>query len=450
MLLVVVAVFIVSAVGRAQYVNSALIALRPALAAGALGLLLLFFQRDPRRRFSPLATPVGKLAAFLVVWASLGGPFATVQTFALKFWLEDLIWVLALMALIVAATRDLADLRRLMHVFAASTVLLCLFSMALGSQDSAGRLSGLGGYDPNDLAFVAAAGIPLLTYGVTRARTLGTRLASALGIGLLIYSVVQTDSRGGFLAIAAFLLFSLFAGRGIPTRWRVAIAGGAIVVLLSVTAGGYWTHIRSITDPYDYNRTSLTGRKQVWKRGMGYMFGNPVFGVGLRNFSVAEGQHPAIAGRIARGYGTKYSAAHSSWVEIGAETGLPGFAAFIGLFLVSGAYLFKVGRRTRAGPGADERAMAFALLGLLVTVAVGGSFLSQGFGFVTWGTFGLVAAFMKVRLLDRASPNRSLSAVPDETAAPRRRARVAPLLVRRGVMVGPGFPGGGRASGRRR
>jgi len=73
----------------------------------------------------------------------------------------------------------------------------------------------------------------------------------------------------------------------------------------------------------DYNRTAEEGRVKIWKRGIGYMMLHPVFGVGAANFPVAEGTISPLAGRTEVGLGVKWGAAHDSFVQIGAELGIP-------------------------------------------------------------------------------------------------------------------------------
>jgi O-antigen ligase len=390
----------VTAVGRVHTGFPVIARMRPTLLFAVLAIVLLLLQRDPRRHLPALAAnPVGQLAMFLIVWATLGGPFAIVNSFALSYWWEEVLRVGALLAVVFAACRTFDDVRRLMFAMATGAALLCALSIWQGSMDSSGRLSGLGGYDPNDLGYVAAAGIPVFAYGLARGRNIIGRLYSLACLGFLLYALVQTSSRGGFLAAAAFLVFALGGGRGLPVKWRVGIATVGVAVMIGAAAGPYWERMRTIFVPEDdYNRSALTGRFEVWGRGIGYMVTNPLLGVGVANFAAAEGRNTVILSRNQAGHGTKWSAPHSSWVQAGAEMGVPGFLAFIGLFVVSGRYLFRRAKINAGLPGREDPAgIAFALMGSLITVAISGSFLTQAFGYLTWTLFGLIAAYMKVQ-----------------------------------------------------
>jgi putative inorganic carbon (HCO3(-)) transporter len=167
---------------------------------------------------------------------------------------------------------------------------------------------------------------------------------------------------------------------------------------------------------------SLTGRIEIWKRGMGYMFEHPIFGIGVDNFKSAEGRSDIILERQARGQGTKWSVAHSSWVQIGAELGIPGLAALIIFYLGGIRRLRRLSKWARAPTaGAQLRegaAIGAALTGTLVGLLVAGSFITQAFGYAVWASAGLVAGLLKVMLLmgydtSRARPpGRTASAAP--------------------------------------
>ncbi len=111
---------------------------------------------------------------------------------------------------------------------------------------------------------------------------------------------------------------------------------------------------------------------------MGYMFTHPIFGVGVNNFSRAEGRSDIITERQAAGRGTKWSVAHSSWVQIGAELGIPGLAALL-VFYFGGMQrlkrLLQLARAPDASPQLKEGAALAAALTGCADRALGGGFL---------------------------------------------------------------------------
>src|SRR3989442_13656065 len=101
---------------------------------------------------------------------------------------------------------------------------------------------------------------------------------------------------------------------------------------------------------------------EVWKRGIGYMLGRPLLGVGAQAFGVAEGTlAPEAVEREEYGKGFKWSTAHNAFVEIGAEIGVLGLLLF-GALLVGG---FRGLARARRGPQREAAVLARALGGAL-------------------------------------------------------------------------------------
>jgi O-antigen ligase len=69
----------------------------------------------------------------------------------------------------------------------------------------------------------------------------------------------------------------------------------------------------------DYNLVATEGRIAIWKRGLTFMATNPILGIGIGQFGVAEG--------VSKGRGA-WMAAHNSFIQIGAELGAGGLALF--------------------------------------------------------------------------------------------------------------------------
>jgi O-antigen ligase len=104
--------------------------------------------------------------------------------------------------------------------------------------------------------------------------------------------------------------------------------GGLCLILLLYAPEGYWARMATIgSREQDYNMTAQSGRLEVWKRGVGFMLANPVLGVGPNVFTVADGE--------SRGGQGKWSSAHNSFVQIGAELGVTGLILFIYIIVTS-------------------------------------------------------------------------------------------------------------------
>jgi len=401
-------------------------ALRPGLILAGLSLVLYFLQRDPARRFGTARHRLTGIAGFFFVWAVVTTPFALYIGRAFSTVSGSFLRTFLFFLLLVLCIRSVKDSSRMVNVLGMGAVIF-----AVGALGSAVRGVRIGGLDPNDSAMLMAAMLPLILFSAIRSR--GALLKWLYGAGFLLSAaaIVHTGSRGGFLALAAVVVYTVVVMRPIRPAVRGLVAVGVAVGAIGAASGDYWERVRSITELDDgYSHGDIGGRKNTWNRGLEYAAANPITGVGINNFTVAEARHPIIAGIIASGRGMKFSAPHSIWVQVGAELGAPGFLAFVAMFIVSMLSLFQLASRgARAPPGSrDRRAgeVAAALLGSLIALAVGGSFLTHAYSPMLWGVFGLSIGLLKVaRLPARGAPSATVPVARWRRSVERRPGEVA-------------------------
>jgi len=141
---------------------------------------------------------------------------------------------------------------------------------------------------------------------------------------------------------------------------------------------------------------------QVWKRGLGYMMQHPVLGVGAGNFPTAEGTISPLIRTTPSGRGIKWMQAHNSFVEVGAELGVPGLLFFV--LMLSSAFraLRDVGRSNPPGTTKEHSApptqLAQALTASLVGYVVGGFFLSLAYRDLLFVLLALIVGLRKTTL----------------------------------------------------
>lgn len=377
--------------------------IKATLLLSAMGIIMLFGTMESWRPGDLGKHWIPKLSGLLLVIAVIGVPFGIYPGQSLNTIIDLFARALLLGVMVWASARTPEGTRFMTKTIAAAIVTAALLALLLGRRDSSGRLSGGYTYDANDIALLAVVGIPLCVWWLLDKanRFRGMVLAAT---PLLIYLVIQTKSRGGFLALVAVLGAILVLGlRGKNRQFRQASGAIALLVALFVPIlpGGYLETMRTINDKDDYNRTSPTGRIETWKRGMGYAFSRPLTGVGIGNFETAEGTLSAIAQeRSAKTKGWKWSTAHNSFVLAAAELGLIGGAAFLILVVGSIASLLRLGR----GDGDGTENLLPAFLGIsLLGFGVAGYFLSWTYYDLTWALFGLAAAvLMAARPIGRA------------------------------------------------
>lgn len=403
LLLVCAAVYVATAVGRIHELFPVLGYLKPALVATALGLGLYALQQRGPRSVGRLRSAATTCLLGLLLWGALSVPGALNQGIAFQSW--TYYGQTVLLALLVAGSvRNPRDVERLTLVYFSVTVVytaVVLSRFQLGADNW--RLSRLYYYDANDFATLIVTAMPFGLYFALSRRRVALRLLALAGLGFLAIGLIRSGSRGGFLAFLAVVTFVLLRLTTIPARTRLA----GLVLIVAITFGAasdqYWAQMQTIISPKrDYNVTSEEGRVRIWERGIGYMTGNPMFGVGLRNFQVAEGTISSQARRAERGLGVRWGAAHNTFVQIGAELGVPGLLLFLALLANTFAGLVWAARRFRTGEhaGSDASRLAQTLLASLVGFVVGGFFLSLAYADLLYALVAFGIGLNKVARLE--------------------------------------------------
>jgi O-antigen ligase len=362
--------------------------------------LLPFVSNDPRQRPSGAKHPIVWIVLLILVLSVASVPTSVYPGKSFSFVLNDFSKTVLLMVLVVLSLRNINDARRLIATQAIGASLYAFIAVTKFQTDASGRLGELLYYDANDLAMVLVCTLPFLLYIVVTMRGWLVKLGTAAGFGLIMLAVIRAGSRGGFIALAAITVFLLFRFGSVRPAKRigfVAVLAGAFVL---TATDATWNQLKTLTNPDDdYNMTSETGRKAVWTRGIGYMMQRPLFGVGVSCFVEAEGRLSALAKeRAEAGRGLKWSAAHNSFVQIGAELGFPGLIAFTGVLLLAFRTVAQIRKRFPDPTEAHSRARGLcdAIMACLIGYCIAGFFLSQAFGAYIYLILGLIVGLDKV------------------------------------------------------
>jgi O-antigen ligase len=206
-------------------------------------------------------------------------------------------------------------------------------------------------YDPNDIAAVALAQLAFPIVALLGSFRTPVKLVA---LGTVVSGVLlafYTGSRGGLVGLVTFLV--LFLGLRIPrvSGWRklllvLVLLSGVLVNIDKINVERYLT-LSSVEE--DYNATGEFGRKEVWQRGLQFFWDDPLTGVGVSRFAEAIGTM-----RAADGVQPRWQAAHNSYIEILAETGIVGGILFVLLVVRSLVTFWAAGR----APPATETAGA--------------------------------------------------------------------------------------------
>jgi putative inorganic carbon (hco3(-)) transporter len=385
-LLVCVAGYILTSVGRIHQLFSVLGAIHLAAITGLLAVGLWLMDTSRQRQSRTVGGATTRLGGLLLFWMILSVPSALRLGNSFDVVFDNFIKT-ALMSFVVAASvRTIRDVERLALVYllgAVTYAAVVLTRFDLGSGD-AWRLGHLYYYDANDFATYTVTAMPLAIYFLHAGRRIVVRLFAAAGLVVLTLGFVWSGSRGGFIALAAVAIFVVLRFSAIALGWRLFALALVAVVLLTTASNQYWQQMGTIASDADYNHTAESGRLQIWRRGIGYMVDNPVLGLGPGNFQTAEGTLSPFAERQQYGVGVRWNAPHNSFVQIGAELGFPGLALFIALI----ASAFCALRRA----GDLSPALTASLLGFVV----GSFFLSLAYAEMLYTLLAFAVALRKV------------------------------------------------------
>lgn len=370
---------------------SILAMIRAPMVMSVVALILLLMSTDTWRPSDLKRHWIPKTTGLLVLIAIGSIPFGIYQGQSLQTFDEVLSRTLLIALMVWAVARTEKGALFMVRTLTLSILIAALLAVTLGRRDAAGRLAGGYSYDPNDIALMAVTGIPLVIWwALDKRNKFGFVILAALP--LLFHVVIKSQSRGGFLGLLAMTLGFLVVGMG-PVDKKVKrialVAGLGIVIAIPFFPASYLNQMKTITADDDYNRTSISGRKEVWKRGWGYAVERPLFGVGLGNFNSAEGRSDASRERSEGGKGFKWGTAHNSYVLMLAELGFVGGACFAILIFGSIIALF---RYHRASSRKDLLPPFFALA--MIGFAGSAFFLSWGYYDMTWALIATAGAIL--------------------------------------------------------
>jgi O-antigen ligase len=372
------AVFVLIAVARVHTVVGGVFGVIPFAKLAMVLIVVAAYVAFRREDFARLLrTSTGRAFAAIVVLAFLSAPFGVWQGNSVAGLLGPFLPVIALFVLgAVGLAADRRTLQTCMTAMAVGVGIGALFVLR-GSEQIAGRAMLGGGLDPNDSAALLVAAIPI-ALTIASGRGIGRRLLFGAIALVAVAALVKTGSRGGMLGLVAMALslVIIVRGRQRMNYLAVILIGGLI---FSVSAQEQLRERFAATFEQDYNQTDEDGRIQVWKRGIGYMTSNPVLGVGFLNFSAAEGMLSSKATDPNRRRGVKYTAAHNSFVQIGAELGVGGLVAFTAMILTALAGCWRIARRR--DPADDPFFVKWAGTGFvsLFGITVSATFLSLAY-----------------------------------------------------------------------
>ncbi len=328
----------------------------------------------------------------------------------------------------VVFLRDRRALGTTIRVMAATAASMAIFVLLHGQDDPGpdGRVWLSWTLDPNDLAMLFVALIPLALY---RAQRKGPRSMGWYAIAaLFLAAIVPTQSRGAILGLGAIAMTLIAFGQSGWRRSLYLLGTGCAAVGVFIFANALGATER-LGDFSDY--AGGESRTAIWKRGLVWMSWRP-WGYGLDNFPIYFGWMNG-----------NERAAHNSFVQIGVELGLLGLLAFAMLFLHTGRDLLRQRRHAMSLSASDPAARGEAnlvsyVLAMMAGTATTGFFLSKAYAGIMLFVQGVGIATLV------GYPFRGQVAPPSAGAAPPTARRQRGNRVPRGVLAATPRAGQGR------
>jgi putative inorganic carbon (hco3(-)) transporter len=325
---------------------------------------------------------IGGLTICVVV-ATLANPLNDDGMVYLSRWLPFLVLTVALID-VVSVDMSPAVALGAVTAGAVAAGAGALFSFAvLGDARATGPMT-----DPNDLAYVLSAAVPivLVRLGVARGRA---ALVAVSALAVLLAGAAVTVSRGGVMAIAAVLAWVTLR-RLVPTRLLLAGAGVVAVIGLAglLLVGSQVS--TALDQKSNIALTNVETRTLRWQAALRMLADHPLTGVGPGGF-----RHNYVRYSDVAELDEFTPVTHEMYLEVAAETGVPGLAFFVGTILaaaVSAEIAVRRLRAARVSPGDPLLLAAYGAQGSLLAICISSSFLSEEYYMPLWAAIAVSAA----------------------------------------------------------
>lgn len=186
------------------------------------------------------------------------------------------------------------------------------------------RLSG-GFDDPNELAAVLVAALIFSGFAFVALRGRARRWLYAASVPIFLFALAQTDSQAGIVALTVTLVLAIvFGGRGRPV---IAVA----VLTFAFAAVNYYTFVtKPVALQTISSENNVGSRETLWSVATQMVRDHPVSGVGAGNFVVVEPEYTLRTIDLPRvDLIVKPELTHNSYLQVLAELGVIGLAAFL-------------------------------------------------------------------------------------------------------------------------
>lgn len=286
------------------------------------------------RKLGRGASAVIALLGFFV-WSGMSATLAPVQQPAWAF-VEALAKIVLPVLVGLTTIKSKRELKMLAWI-----IFLCqgmmAFEMNLYYLSGFNRLRthGIAGLDNNAAAIALNAGIGLGFFLGLAARSLWQRGLAWFLCLMMVHAIMFSFSRGGLLGLCVVGGVAFFL---IPRRPSHYVALAIALAVAARLAGPEVTE-RFMTVFVEKKKLDLSAvsRVQLWTACAKVAAANPLFGIGPNQWKIQAHLHGFEEGK----------AAHSTWFEMAAETGLVGVTLLLAFYWLTIIGLWRQNRRIR-------------------------------------------------------------------------------------------------------
>lgn len=337
-----------------------------------------------------------RLLGMLLLWFILTIPFAEWKGGAFQIVKDNVMKILLLTMVIMNVINSMKRMKLILMLQVLSIAVMAW--VAHSHLDATGRATGTDSAfgNSNDIAVILSITVPLMFFFAMNTQSFIKRAFYSAIILLMLYTLLFTYSRTGFLAIlAAICVCAWHYGVKRGHTGRVAIVGALILTAFFIFAPkDYGTLIESIFNPNIEEAGSVRqdaggsrqAREELVGKGLQMTFQKPIFGVGPNGFERLSGS---------------WHVAHNTYLQFSAEAGIPALI----MFLLLARYTFQnlKSAQTRAVPGSDIWMLAVAMRASFWAFLVGAAFTNFAYTFFPYFIIAFAAALDQISIYHAAN-----------------------------------------------
>ena len=248
--------------------------------------------------------------------------------------------------------------------------------------------------DANQYALIVDIWAPVAFLLASAKRPSWERLFCFGCLVAILMGTTLAASRGGFLGLLASVFYLVTRSR---KPIRNLLAAGALIFPLVLFSPS--SLMRRVKNPALGDQQAQVARIWAWKGGLKMMRTHPLLGIGMHNFKGLILQYEEPEEKFE-------SLAHNSYLEIGAEDGIPAMFLYIGLL---GATFWLLERCRRRLQGANATLFPDIALGLqagLISYIISSFFMSAWWEKMFWLLIFLTMCLHRLRESHLGSPAR--------------------------------------------